>query len=46
MHDEAPDHGVGTKRLVTRPSRAFFLLARPTQNTDTLPSSILSLIHI
>lgn len=40
MHDEAPDHGVGTKRLVTRPSRAFFLLARPTQNTDTLPSSI------
>ncbi len=28
------------RRLVTRPSRAFFLLARPIQNTDNLPSSI------
>ncbi|ANY21907.1 MULTISPECIES: hypothetical protein [Gordonia] len=40
MHDEASDRGTHTYRQVTRPSRAFFLLARPTQNTDQLPSSI------
>ncbi|TYQ13515.1 UNVERIFIED_ORG: hypothetical protein L601_001100001170 [Gordonia westfalica J30] len=40
MHDEASDRGIGTKRVVTRPSRAFFLLARPTQDTDNLPASI------
>ena len=40
MHDEASDRGTHTYRQVIRPSRAFFLLARPTQNTDQLPSSI------
>jgi len=40
MHDEASDRGLHTRRQITRPSRAFFLLARPTLNTDKLPSSI------
>ncbi|MET9203370.1 hypothetical protein [Gordonia sp. NPDC003585] len=40
MPDDASHHGIDAPRLITRQTQVFFLLARPTQNTDNLPSSI------
>ncbi|MDL9937519.1 hypothetical protein QSJ18_12250 [Gordonia sp. ABSL1-1] len=40
MHEDAFRREVDTSRLIVRPTQAYFLLARPTQNADKLPSSI------
>lgn len=39
MHEGTPDR-MTPSPLITRARPAFFLLARPTESTDTLPASI------
>lgn len=40
MHDDASNRGIDAPRLITRQSQVYFLLARPIEDTDSLPSSI------